>query len=516
MPEKPRRQATGEAVVNEDAPGRIFDGGPVAIIDIGSNSVRLVVYERLGRAATPLFNEKELCGLGRGVASRGRLDPEAIATALTAIRRFATLCDQMRVSSVHVLATAAVREATNGADFIASVQAITKVAVATLSGGEEARLSALGVISGFHKPDGVAGDLGGGSLEVVDVAGSRIGDGETLPLGGIRLEEAAERSLKKAEKIATEALAASAVLAKGKGRTFYAIGGTWRSLARLHMRQKGYPLHVMHHYAMDPTEADDFCRMIVRRDIDSVDSIEVVSRNRRALLPYGAVVLGSVIKAMQPSTIIMSALGLREGLLYDLLDPKEKTRDPLLVACEELAYLRSRSPRHVRELGPWSDMAFKAIGIDETPEEQRLRYAACLLADIHWRAHPEYRGEQSFNIIANATFIGLDHPGRAYLALANFYRHEGLIDEALSPRIRELASTRLIERARALGATLRVAHLISGAMPDVVVRTRLEQRGKTLALVLPADLAPLGGARVLRRLSQLAKIAGLEAVLAIE
>jgi exopolyphosphatase/guanosine-5'-triphosphate,3'-diphosphate pyrophosphatase len=282
------------------------------------------------------------------------------------------------------------------------------------------------------------------------------------------------------------------------------------------MRQKGYPLHVMHHYAMDPAEADDFCRMIVRRDIESIDLIEVVSRNRRALLPYGAVVLGSVIKAMQPSSIVMSALGLREGLLYDLLDPKERARDPLLVACDELSYLRSRSPRHVRELGPWSDMAFKAVGIDETPEEQRLRYAACLLADIHWRAHPEYRGEQSFNIIANATFIGLDHPGRAYLALANFYRHEGLIDDALSPRIRELASTRLIERARALGATLRVAHLISGAMPDVVVRTRLEQRGKTLTLVLPSDLAPLGGARVLRRLSQLAKLAGLEGALAIE
>jgi len=514
MADKPRRLADGGAPA-EDAPGRIFAGGPVAIVDIGSNSVRLVVYEHLGRAATPLFNEKELCGLGRGVATRGRLDPEAMATALTAIRRFAALSDQMRATSMHVLATAAVREASNGADFIAAVQAITRTSVATLSGAEEARLSALGIISGFHTPDGIAGDLGGGSLEIVDISGAHIGGGETLPLGGIRLEEASEKSLKKADRIAADALAASATLVKGRGRTFYAIGGTWRSLARLHMRQKGYPLHVMHHYALAPAEADDFCRMVMRRDVDSIDSIEVVSRNRRALLPYGAVVLDQVIKVMQPSQIVMSALGLREGLLYDLLDAKEKARDPLIVACEELAYLRSRSPRHVAELGPWSDMAFKAIGIDETPEEVRLRYAACLLADIHWRAHPEYRGEQSFNIIANAAFVGLDHPGRAYLALSNFYRHEGMIDEALSPRIRELATTRLIERARALGATLRVAHLISGAMPDVVMRTRLEPRGKSLTLVLPPDLASLGGARVLRRLSQLAKIAGLEAAIAI-
>ena len=500
----------------EDSPGRLKDSGPVAIIDIGSNSVRLVVYERLGRSMTPLFNEKELCGLVRGVASGGRIDAEAIASTLTAIRRFVALTRQMEVASLNVIATAAARDASNGGEFIAAVETVTGTSVMLLSGAEEARLSALGIIAGFHQPNGVAGDLGGGSLEVVDVSGTKVGSGETFPLGGLRIEEASEKSLKKAEKIAAEALSGSKVLAKGAGRQFYAIGGTWRSLARLHMRQKGYPLHVMHHYAIAPGEASDFCRMLVRRDIDAVDSIEVVSRNRRSLLPYGAAVLDQVIRTMNPSAIVMSALGVREGLLYDMLSAKEKARDPLIVACEELAYLRSRSPRHVHELASWSDMAFRAISLDETEEEARLRTAACLLADIHWRAHPEYRGEQSLNLIAHAAFIGIDHPGRAYLALANFYRHEGLIDEQLSPRIRELASTRLMERARALGATLRVAHLISGAMPDVVGRTRVEKRGKALALVLPSDLAPLGGARVLRRLGALAKISGLEPIIAIE
>src|SRR6185312_14804113 len=149
------------------------------------------------------------------------------------------------------------------------------------------------------------------------------------------------------------------------------------------------------------------------------------SRNRRALLPYGAVVLEQVIKAMKPSEVVMSALGVREGLLYDLLDAEEKAKDPLMVACEELAFLRSRSPRHVHELAPWSEMVFKVIGLDETAEEMRLRRAACLLTDIGWRAHPEYRGEQSLNLIAYAAFIGIDHPGRVFIALANFYRHEG-------------------------------------------------------------------------------------------
>jgi exopolyphosphatase/guanosine-5'-triphosphate,3'-diphosphate pyrophosphatase len=470
----------------------------------------------LSRSATPLFNEKELCGLARGIASSGRLDPQAIASALAAIRRFCALARQMSAARLDVLATAAPREASNGREFIAAVEQITGVPVALLSGGEEARLTALGVISGIHDPSGIAGDLGGGSLEVIDIRKGEIGSGETFPLGGLRLEEASEKQLKRAEKIVADALANSKVLARGEKRPFYAIGGTWRSLARLHMRQKGYPLHVMHQYSISSSEALDFCRMVSRRDIESLDSIDVVSRNRWSLLPYGAAVLEQVIKVMRPSEIVMSALGVREGHLYDLLSPDEKARDPLIVACEELAYLRSRSPLHVHELAPWAGTVFEAIGLDETAEEARLRRAACLLADIGWRTHPEYRGEQSLNLIAHAAFIGIDHPGRAYLALANFYRHEGLIDEALSPRIRELATTRLMERARALGATLRVAYLISSAMPGVILRTRIEPRGKTLTLILPADLKPLGGARVERRLGQLAKLAGMEPAIVVE
>lgn len=508
----------GDAVTKPDfAPGRLNGSGPIAIIDIGSNSVRLVVYERMSRSATPLFNEKELCGLARGIAASGRLDASAVASALAALRRFAALAKQMGVSAVHVLATAAPREASNGRDFINAVESITGVKVNLLSGAEEARLTALGIIAGVHNPDGIAGDLGGGSLEVIDIRKGGLGEGETFPLGGLRLEEASDKTVKRAERIAADLLEKSAVLRGGEKRAFFAIGGTWRSLARLHMRQKGYPLHVTHQYSIKADEAADFCRMVARRDIDGIDSIEVVSRNRRPLLPYGAAVLEQVIKVMRPSEVVMSALGVREGLLYDLLSPEEKARDPLIVACEELAYLRSRSPRHVLELQPWSSQVFAAMGLDETPEEERLRHAACLLADIGWRAHPEYRGEQSLNLIAHAAFIGIDHPGRAYLALSNFYRHEGLIDEALSPRIRELASTRYMERARALGATLRVAYLISGAMAGIVGRTRVERRmGKQLALVLPHDLAPLGGSRVERRFAQVAKIAGMEPAIVID
>lgn len=501
---------------SESAPGRLAGEGPVAIVDIGSNSVRLVVYEHASRAATPLFNEKELCGLARGVAETGRLSDAAASATLAAVRRFVALSNQLDTSSMHVLATAAVREADNGDAFVAELAQITQTVPIVLSGAEEARLAALGVVSGFRDPYGVVGDLGGGSLEVVSVDGVNVGAGETTPLGAIRLEELSGASPRKAEKIAAEHLRRSSVLTGNEGKTFYAIGGSWRALARLHMRQKGYPMHIMHHYTITAEEAGTFCKMVARSDPSALASIDIVSRARRALLPYGAAVLGQLVDVMAPSEVIMSALGVREGLLYDLLDEDEQARDPLLSACEELAYLRSRSPQYVEEAIPWTGMVFEAIGLDETVEEARLRHAACLLSDIGWRAHPEYRGAQSMDSIVNSSLIGVDHPGRAYIAAAAFFRHEGLDDDALPSRIREMVSTRQMQRARALGAALRVGHIISAGMPGVLARTRVDLSDNRLVLVLPREHPDLGGARVLRRFGQLAKMAGVRPEIEVE
>ena len=473
--------------------------------------MRLVVYEQLSRAPTALFNEKVLAGLGRGVGMTHRLSAESVATALAALKRFRRLCDQIEVESVWVLATAAVRDAENGPEFLARAEEILRTTIEMLSGRDEARRSAHGVIAGFWKPDGLVGDLGGGSLELIDVKNGALGEGATFPLGGIRLEEASGGASKVAATLAADSLSSADWLAHGQGRNFYAVGGTWRSLARLHMAQTGYPLHVIDHYTIPADEALEFCRVIAHSDIDAVDSIDVVSKQRRPLVPYGAVVLEQVIRKVRPSRIVISALGVREGLLYEMMTPEEQEKDPLKVACRQLALLRSRSPQHCEELITWTDRAFGALGIDETEEERRLRVAACLLTDIGWRAHPDYRGTQSLAIISNAAFIGIDHPGRAYLALAVYYRYAGLVEEVLSPRIRELASSRLKERARILGSVLRVGYLISAAMPGIILKSDIAVEGNTLVLILSVELADLVGERLCKRLTRLARMQGLEA-----
>jgi len=492
------------------AQGRLDHGPPVGVIDIGSNSVRLVVYEGLTRSPTPIFNEKVLAGLGREVQTTKLLAPDAVEKALAALRRFRTLCDRIDVPSLWVVATAACRDAKNGKAFVDEAERICRTRIEVISGKREAELSALGVVSGFHKPDGLMGDLGGGSLELTDVRGHRVQPGITLPLGGLALQDLSKKSLKKADKLVKKALSEAQLLEGGKGRSFYAIGGTWRALARLHMWQKGYPLHVMHGYVIPAREAYEFSGLVHRVDTETLSQIEAVADARRPLLAYAALVLEHLIDMARPKDIVISALGVREGLLYSMLEAEERKQDPLIAAAQELNVLRSRSPAHGQELITWTDRFMASTGIEETAEERRLRHAACLLGDIGWRAHPDYRGEQSLNIIANAAFVGIDHPGRAYLALAVFYRHVGLIDDELSPRLRELASTRVLDRARVLGAAFRVAYLVSASTTGVLPKTPMVVERGRLVLRFENGLKTLAGERVFVRLRQLARLIGRE------
>ena len=504
----------GEAqpTVDINAPGRLAVGAPLAIVDIGSNSVRLVAYEGLTRAPTPIFNEKVLCGLGRGVVTTGQLPKDGVEKALRALRRFRALCTTMRITDIHVLATAAARDAANGPEFLRAAEEAIGAPIELLSGGREAELSALGIVSSISNADGVVGDLGGGSLELIDVKGTKVGQGTTMPLGGLALMDASNKSPRQALKIAKAALANSDILDKLRGRTFYAVGGTWRALARLHMKQRSYPLAVMHNYVIPARDAADFASLVERINTEALTAIDSISTARRPLLAYGAVVLEEVIRKARPKEVVISAAGVREGLLYERLDEKTRAHDPLISAAREFNVLRSRAPKHGDDLCLWTDAFILSTHLEETFEERRLRHAACLLGDIGWRAHPDYRGEQSLNVIANASFTGIDHPGRSFLALATSYRHLG-VDEDVNPQIRALVSARMLDRARILGAAMRVAYIVSAAMPDVLPRTPMVCSRDKLVLTLPGNLADLASERLANRLKQVARLIGRDPVI---
>jgi exopolyphosphatase/guanosine-5'-triphosphate,3'-diphosphate pyrophosphatase len=482
----------------------------VAVIDIGSNSVRLVVYESMSRSLVSIFNEKTLCGLGREVQSTGLLAPDAVAKALTSLKRFRALCKVQRVGRVHAIATAACRDATNGPDFIAKAERICGVKIEILSGPREAKLSALGVVSGIHKPDGIVGDLGGGSLELIDVRGNSVRSGVTLPLGTLALQDLSHKSLKRAERITRGELSDIAQLKAGRGRTFYAVGGTWRALARIHIIQSGYPLGVMHGYSLPASDALDFVRRLRRlAAANMLANIEAIADARRPLLTYAALVLEYIIRVAQPKTIVFSTFGVREGLLYSMLPDAERAMDGFLCGAQALNELLSRSARHAQELIGWTDRLVRVVGLRESDEDRRLRHAACLLSDIGWRVHPDHRGEQTLSLITNGNFGSVSHQGRAFVALSVFFRYAGLSEENQPPvAMMDLVTPAQLERARVLGAAFRVAHLISAARPGVLPATHFRSRGRKLMLVFEHKMVDLVADRVGSRFRQLARLVG--------
>lgn len=476
----------------------------MAVIDIGSNSVRQVIYEGLSRAPSVLFNEKILCGLGKEVARSGRMDDAAVVRAQDAVKRFVALGKQVDVQNTHVLATAAARDAENGDAFVENIENIVGKPVTVLTGEMEAEYAALGIRAGFHKPEGIAGDLGGGSLELIGVNASQ-GAGISLPLGGLKLREASNADIPTASRIVKQALKNAKIDWPKGERNFYAVGGTWRSLARLHMVKSKYSISVIHHYAVERDELLRFCKKVAKNDPNKIKGIEEISKSRRGLIPYGAVVMAEILTRFKPDQVIMSGTGLREGYLYSQLSGREKRRDCLLEAARELSILRARSPEHCEELTHWTSQAFETLGIEETEDEKRYRIASCYLADIAWRAQSDYRAEQSLGIISNAGFGGIDHRGRAYLGLANYHRHRGLGSKVMAPANTVLATPRFVQRARYLAAIFRLLYLFSASISGVLPKLRLEARGEGFVLLVPESLSDLIGERPLYALGQLSR-----------
>jgi exopolyphosphatase/guanosine-5'-triphosphate,3'-diphosphate pyrophosphatase len=495
------------------AQGRIQGAKPVAVLDIGSNSVRLVVYERHARSLTPLYNEKSSCALGRGLAQTGRLAYENIDRALTAIQRFALVVRLMKAGEVHVLATSAVRDASNSDAFVNAVEATMNAPVQVLSGEQEAHFAALGVVAGIPDFTGIVGDLGGGSLELSAIADGRDARGETHELGVIRLQDDSGRSPAKAREVVRARLARSQLLSGKPGGQFCAIGGTWRSLAKMHQVLRDYPLHMVQHYSAKAGDIARLCDDIVDacaagKTMPGADS---VSSSRKELVPMGAAVLSEVLRAGKFDTVLFSALGVREGYLYGLLPEAEQQVDPLLQGAEEISILRSGSPAHAEDLIEFTADFLAAIHVSETPAEERLRRVACYLSDIGWRCHPDYRGEQSVDLVAYASLTGVDHAARAFLAETLAVRYMGLKHKSMSQSLMALAGPSANMKARLLGAIFRVAYPMSAAMPGVLPRTHFTLDGGRLRLHLPQDLAFLSGEHLEGRLDQLAGVAGIKA-----
>lgn len=480
--------------------------GRIAVVDVGSNSLRLVVFERLGATLMPLLNEKVMCALGRGIAATGRLNREGTELALANLQRFVALARALDVDHLAIIATAAVRDAVDGRAFAAEAQRQCGVPVRIIEGSEEARLSAAGVLAGIREADGVVGDLGGGSVELVRLdAGTPvpIGTAISLPLGPLRLAEFGDNRKALIETI--ERVISEAPVVRGAaGKTLYLVGGAWRAIARLHMEQTHYPLHIIHEYTIARRPAEAFFDIVAGQSRRSLERITSISRRRLDVVPLAALILQRLIAAGRPERVVFSAFGLREGYAYGLLPP-EPPDDPLIAACVGIAASQSRWRSDGERLRRWTAPAFR----DLDTSRDRLHRAVCWLSDIAWAEHPDYRAGHAFERSLTLPVARIGHAERVFVAAALHARYGGASDDPVKAATRPLLDTDDAAQARALGLALRLAYTLSGGALELLDQVRLVRQPNGIELELPPAGNLFVGEAVQRRLDALGRALGL-------
>jgi exopolyphosphatase / guanosine-5'-triphosphate,3'-diphosphate pyrophosphatase len=459
----------------------------IAIVDIGSNTVRLVVFDALAELPIPIFNESVVCAMGKGLGQTGILNPNGIDLAMRALKRFIKLVRELQVQNFVMLATAAVRDASDGEAFVKKVKNEFGCSIQILSGAQEAELGAMGIISGFPGAQGLFADLGGGSLDIITRNVKSFGVSGTLPLGHIRVAEDSQYDRKKAIKIIEKRLEQCPWLSKLKGKTLYAIGGSWRAIALLYIEQIKYPLHVLDNFTMNNSDARTFTKLLGQSSSRSFEKMGRVALSRAQTMPYAALVLNRLIKVVKPKDIIFSGYGLREGQFFKMLNSSSNEIDPLINACTGFALRSGRFSINGEEIASWMAPLFAK----ETDNYHRLCHAAALLSDIGWTEHPDYRAIHSFIRVLRFPISGITHRQRVMLAIAILIRYKGNLSQYEVKSVKKLISQTDQNRAQIMGLALRFAHLISGGVPGILPKTKLRIKDRLLELRVDNDSSAL-------------------------
>ncbi|MEI2805405.1 MAG: Ppx/GppA family phosphatase [Albidovulum sp.] len=488
----------------DDPSARALDR--VGVVDVGSNSVRLVVFDGAARSPAYFYNEKIMAGLGQGLAETGRLSPDGKRRALAALQRFAILAKGMKLPPLTCVATAAVREATDGPEFRKLVESETGLRLWVIDGQEEARLSAQGVLLGWPEAEGIVCDIGGNSMELAEVSGGAVGRRVSSALGPFRLQQVAggKKGLARHIRDTVEALADE--IGRGHER-FYLVGGSWRAFARLDMERRAYPLTVLHEYRMGPQSVLQTANWIAEADIATLRAKTGMSAARMDLVPIAAQVLRQIVLTFHPKEIDVSSYGIREGLLYEQMPKRLRLRDPLIEACRHAERTMARMPGFGKKLFQFILPIFRDL------PENRLRIvkAACLLHDTTWRAHPDYRAEACFDNATRANLGGLSHPERVYLGLALLHRYKNSRAGSRMAPLFALLDDHQLREAEVLGKAMRFGAMFAVRSPEDAGEIIWRQKKKVLDLRLNPETRALFGEVAEARFASLAEALGATA-----
>ncbi len=499
------RAIFGDAPVVDDAAARAL--ARIGVVDVGSNSVRLVVFDGAARSPAYFYNEKIMCALGAGLSETGRLNPEGRKRALAALHRFAALAKGMSIPPLTAVATAAVREATDGADFCAEVARETGVVLHVIPGDEEARLSAEGVLLGWPGSYGLVCDIGGSSMELADLAEGRVGRCVTSPLGPLKLKEIKGGPKALTAHIADVVARLHKDMQDETGMRLFLVGGSWRAIARIDMERRNYPLTVLHEYRMTVGQVAATRDFIEKADLATLRSKCGISEDRMVLVPVAVQVLDELVRVFQPKDIAVSSYGIREGMLYEQMPQALRDQDPLIEACRFAEAKDARLPG-------FGDVLYNFVlplFPDTDWQRKRIIRAACLLHDVSWRAHPDYRAEVCFDNATRANLGGLKHAERVFLGMALLHRYSNKREGSRYESLFSLLTDAEVREAEVLGKAMRLGAMLWLGANDAPGSFRWKPGKKQLQLVLEARAKPLFGEVAQARLNNLASAMGATA-----
>jgi len=459
-----------------------------AVIDVGSNSVRLVVYRLEGRAIWTVYNEKVQAGLGRDLAQTGKLWPEGVDQALYALRRFRGLLGPERKGVVFAVATAAVRDAKDGPAFVQRVREEAGFDLRVLTGPEEARYAALGVAAGFPDAKGVVADLGGASLELTKLSKGEPGKGKTFAVGPFSLSEGAAFDYGKIEKRIAQRLKGAEPFSAD---TLHAVGGAWRNLALLQMRMSDYPLEIVHQYSIPSPDALEVAHFIARQSRGSLERMGGASKKRAETMPYAALVLAGLIERLKIKQVTISAFGVREGLLFEGMGQVIRGQDPLLAGAAALGGRQAEAQELGSAVEAWLAPAFETLMPVFNGRDATLLAAASRLAELGARLHPDHRATLAFEQVLRAPISGQSHRERAFLATAIFYRHTAVADPPEPLTLQRLLDFPTERRAQAVGAAIRLACDLCGRNPALLKHAKLDIEEQSVIVTATAPHADL-------------------------
>lgn len=459
--------------------------GLIAIIDIGSNSVRMVVYHALKRVPLPLFNEKYMCALGKGLAKTGRLNPDGVKEAESAIARFLVMANRLQVASLDILATAAVRDATNGDAFVRGLEKAHGIKITVISGEREAELAAKAVLASFHEPLGISADLGGGSMELATVERTRVGERASCHLGSLRILDTTDGKREKMEELIKSELKSIRWLKETSPPSIYAIGGGFRALAKLHMKKTGYPLNIVHEYVMPRRAVGQLREKLLELKLEEIRALPGISEKRAATLVPTAMVLHQLMNATGAREVRFSVSGIREGFFFDLLESRQQKEDALVASANDLAALIGRTGSYGRELFEWMSPLFA----HEPIAWVRIRRGLCKLSELAWSIDPNFRANWAYQRIIQSSLKGIDHKERLMLALALYYRYTSRWKGDKSEI--KLLDERERQWARCVGLAAGLAFQLSGGRAGNLYHAKLYFHDSRVQLKLDDEAAPL-------------------------